>query len=265
MAYLSRIIIYPVKSLEPVALRQARVLASGALEGDRAFALFDAADKFVNGKNNSRVHQLRSSFDPMTRTLQIGAAGSEMKSFHVDDDRENLQTWLTEYFGKPIFFRENTRVGFPDDLDCPGPTLISKATLAEVASWFPPLDEHQLRVRIRANLELAGVPPFWEDRLYTTKGSLVRFRIGDLAIDGNNPCQRCVVPPRDPATGEAYPAFGKIFSERRQQTLPDWAEKSRFNHFYRLAVNTIVPATEAGKILRVGDEVELVQEQISAR
>jgi uncharacterized protein YcbX len=266
LAYLSRIIIYPVKSLEPVSVEQARVLASGALEGDRAFALFDAADKFVNGKNNSRIHLLRSSYDPMTRTLQIGAAGSgELRSFQIDRERDDLQTWLTEYFGKPVFFRENNKVGFPDDLDCPGPTLISKATLAEVASWFPPLDEHQLRVRLRANLELAGVPAFWEDRLYTTKGSLVRFRIGDLAIDGNNPCQRCVVPPRDPATGEGYPAFGKIFAERRQQTLPPWAEKSRFNHFYRLAVNTIVPATEAGKIVRVGDEVEVAQPEIAAR
>jgi hypothetical protein len=40
--------------------------------------------------------------------------------------------------------------------------------------------------------------------------------------------------------------------------LPEWAEKSRFNHFYRLAVNTIVPADQAGKMVRVGDEVQVV-------
>ena len=34
--------------------------------------------------------------------------------------------------------------------------------------------------------------------------------------------------------------------------------KSRFNHFYRLAVNTIVPADQAGKTVRVGDEVGIV-------
>jgi uncharacterized protein len=40
--------------------------------------------------------------------------------------------------------------------------------------------------------------------------------------------------------------------------LPTWAERSRFNHFYRLAINTIVPADQAGKIIRVGDEIEVV-------
>lgn len=136
--------------------------------------------------------------------------------------------------------------------------MISTATLTEVASWFKPLNAAQLRLRIRANLEIGGVPPFWEDRLYGEKGSLVRFRIGDCVLGGNNPCQRCVVPPRDPFTGAGYPEFAKIFAQKREETLPAWAEKSRFNHFYRLAVNTKVPEDQAGKIIRVGDEVEVL-------
>jgi len=103
------------------------------------------------------------------------------------------------------------------------------------------------------------VPPFWEDRLYGVKGSRVRFRIGDCLLDGNNPCQRCVVPPRDPLTGEGYPNFSKIFAEKRAQTLPDWAEKSRFNHYYRLAINTLVPQDQAGKAIQIGDVVEVVR------
>jgi uncharacterized protein YcbX len=156
--------------------------------------------------------------------------------------------------------RRNGEVGFPDDLDCPGPTVISTATLSEVASWFKPLDTAQLRLRIRANLEIGGVPPFWEDRLYGVKGSLVRFRIGECLFDGNNPCQRCVVPPRDPFTGANIPEFAKVFARKREEKLPEWAEKSRFNHFYRLAVNTIVPADQAGKMVRVGDPVEVIED-----
>jgi len=136
--------------------------------------------------------------------------------------------------------------------------VICSATLAAVASWFPPLDDQQLRLRLRANLEISDAPAFWEDRLYGPKPSLVRFRIGDVLFDGNNPCQRCVVPPRDPFTGEIYHAFAKIFAEKRKETLPDWAEKSRFNHFYRLSINTILPASEAGKTLCVGDEIEVL-------
>jgi uncharacterized protein YcbX len=259
LPYLAGISIYPVKSLEPVSLREIRVLPSGALEGDRGFAMFEAGDKFINGKRNALVHRLRSKLDLLTGVLSLGRAETGLtSSFHVEKQKAQLEEWLAEFFAMPVSFRRNPEVGFPDDLDCPGPTLISTSTLAEVASWFPPLDAQQIRVRIRANLELGGVDPFWEDRLYGVKGSLVRFRVGDCLFDGNNPCQRCVVPPRDPHTGDNYPGFAKIFAEKRRQTLPDWAEKSRFNHFYRLAINTLVPAGQGGKILRVGDEVEVL-------
>jgi uncharacterized protein YcbX len=259
LPHLASISIYPVKSLEAVCLEEARILKSGALEGDRSFALFDAEGTFVNGKRNPLVHRLRSSFDPITHLLHLGRAETGLAvSFHVDRQREAMEGWLAEFFGIPISFRRNSDVGFPDDLDCPGPTLISTATLTEVASWFPPLDAATMRVRFRANLEITGGPAFWEDRLYGVKGALVRFRIGECLFDGNNPCQRCVVPPRDPLTGETYPNFVKTFGTKRKQTLPPWAEVSRFNHFYRLAINTIVPPDQAGKILRVGDEVDVI-------
>ena len=87
---------------------------------------------------------------------------------------------------------------------------------------------------------------------------MVPFRIGGVTIHGVNPCQRCVVPPRDPETGEAIPDFSPIFRTKREETLPAWAARSRFNHFYRLAVNTRVPESEVGKVLRVGDEVRLL-------
>jgi uncharacterized protein YcbX len=260
LPYLAGISIYPVKSLEPTLLREARLLRSGAIEGDRSFALFDPENKFINGKRFAKIHLLRSKFDFFTQELRLGRAETGLTtSFHVDRDREKLETWLGEFFGFPVSFRRNADVGFPDDLDCPGPTIISTGTLNEVASWFPPLDVQQLRLRIRANLEIGGVPPFWEDQLYGIKGSPVRFRIGDCQIDGNNPCQRCVVPPRDPHTGEGYPHFSEIFRQKREATLPAWAEKSRFDHYYRLAINTIVPPDQAGKTVRVGDVVEIVR------
>jgi uncharacterized protein len=259
LPHLASISIYPVKSLEPVMVPHVRILRSGALEGDRAFALFDAEGKFVNGKRNAKVHQLRSSYDPFTGELRLGRAETGLTSaFQVDGQIDDIEAWLTEFFSMPVFFRRNADVGFPDDLDAPGPTVISTATLAEVAGWFAPLDVAQTRLRFRANLEIGDCPPFWEDRLYGKPGTLVRFRIGDCLIDGNNPCRRCVVPPRDPATGEGFPDFAVMFRKRREKTLPAWAERSRFDHFYRLAVNTKVPAGQADKTLRVGEKIEIV-------
>ena len=159
MPHLSRILIYPIKSLEPVTPPHVRLLRSGALEGDRTFALFDSEDKFINGKRKPLIHRLRSAYDPLTRRLSVGRVETGLSvAFHVDEQRSLLETWLTEFFNEPVSFRCNAAVGFPDDLDCPGPTIISTATLSEVASWFPPLDAAQLRLRIRANLEIGGVP-----------------------------------------------------------------------------------------------------------
>jgi uncharacterized protein YcbX len=258
VAHLARILIYPVKSLDGLSLPSVRVLKSGALEGDRRFALLDANSKYVNGKRHARIHHLRSSFDAMTRTLHLrNGDGRRTGSFDIDHDRPRLKEWLAEFFGFAIRFDENPAAGFPDDTDSPGPTVISTATLQEVASWFPGITADQMRARIRANLEIGGVPAFWEDRLYGAAGATLKFRIGDVWFDGINPCQRCAVPPRDPVTGDTYPEFARIFAQKREQTLPQWAERSRFNHFYRLAVNTRVPVDEGGKTVRVGDEITI--------
>ena len=259
MPHLAGISLYPIKSLEPVAVPEAAVLASGGLKHDRELALFDEDGKFVNGKRSPLVHGLSSAFDPETGALclEVRATG-RARSFHLPDDQAALDAWLTDYFARPIRLRRDTRGGFPDDQNAPGPTLISTATLSEVVSWFPGLSLESARVRFRTNLEIDGVPPFWEDQLFGEPDAVVPFQIGDVTFHGVNPCQRCVVPPRDPETGEAIPDFSPLFRTKREETLPAWATRSRFNHFYRLAVNTRIPVSEAGKVLRVGDEVRLL-------
>ena len=82
------------------------------------------------------------------------------------------------------------------------------------------------------------------------------FQIGEVQFEDGNPCQRCVVPTRDPVTGAVYPAFPEIFARQRQRTLPPWAQRSRFDYFYRLSVNTNIPADQTGKVLHVGDKVK---------
>ena len=80
---------------------------------------------------------------------------------------------------------------------------------------------------------------------------------GYVHMIGVNPCQRCVVITRDSQTGAAYPNFQKTFINKRQETLPEWTERSRFNHFYRLAINTRVPKTEVGKTISLGNELKI--------
>jgi len=246
--------VFPVKALDPWAVDQTTVLPTGALQQDRRFALVDAAGRFINGKRTPLVHPIRSKFDVEKNRLNLDIGGNE-KTFHLDADRATLEVWLSGYFSMPVQVVENTQNGFPDDRNAPGPTIISTATLETVASWFPGLSVAEARMRLRANLEVGGVEAFWEDRLYSERGEVVRFRVGGVLFEGVNPCQRCVVPSRDPQTGEAIPGFSRTFAQRRKENLPPWAAASRFDHFYRLAVNTRLAGGQAGGVISGGDEV----------
>jgi uncharacterized protein YcbX len=231
--------------------------ARGGLRLDRAFALFDASGEVVNGKREPRVHAIRISYDAALASASFADEPSgERFDFALDDAPDALADFLSRRLARPIAVRRDDDGGFPDDPQAPGPTVVSRATLAEVATWFPGLTADDVGDRLRANVELDGVPAFWEDRLFGPAGTLVRFRIGAVTFGGSNPCARCVVPSRDARTGAVLPAFSKRVAERRAATLPPWAERSRFDHFYRLCVNTRT-LDSAGQTVRVGDELAL--------
>ncbi len=254
---LARICIYPIKSLDPVELDSVPVNRSGALKYDRQWAIVNSQGEFINGKRSPAIQRLKSEVDLRHRMLIIGIRGQASVAFHLDREREELQQWLSEYLAQPVRLVENETFGFPDDSESPGPTIVSTATLETVVSWFPGLTVDEVRLRFRANLEIGGVEPFWEDRLYGAGMESVRFSIGPVTFEGTNPCQRCAVPPRDPYTGEnTPPGFAKQFGEKRRETLPDWAAADRFDHFYRLTTNTRLAAGE-GQVISIGDEVRL--------
>ena len=256
--YLARISIFPVKSLDGLALPQVSVLESGALQHDREYALFDQKERFVNGKRNAKVHLLRSQFDADCQHLSLQVQGTDNSvTFHLDKERPKLEDWLSGYFGLPINIKQNKLTGFPDDTDAAGPTIISAATLAEVASWFPGITVGEMRDRIRANLEIDGVPPFWEDRLFTKAGESTQFQIGEVGFTGTNPCARCIVPTRDSKTAVATENFQKVFVSKRKEALPNWTTPERFDHFYRLSVNTKIPSSETRKALKIGDPISI--------
>ena len=262
MPVLNAIWIYPIKSLDGVSVSDARVLPSGALEGDREFAIVDGAGQFVNGKRTPRVHQLRARFnlaERSNRTIAVGEEGTgETCEFELDRDRSPLEGWLSNFFGQPVRLQHHPEAGFPDDTNYPGPTAISSATLTAVADWFEGLDATQMQQRLRANLEIGDVAAFWEDRLCANGDLGVSFRVGEsVTLAGTNPCARCIVPTRDPQTGVKYRQFQRTFAERRQATFPEWGNRDMFDHYYRLAVNTKLVGLGANGRICVGDRVHI--------
>jgi uncharacterized protein YcbX len=250
--------LFPVKSLDCTVVEQATLLVSGALQSDREFALFDASGNYINGKRNQRIHALRAFFHLNLRLMQLKIRpGTPFQDFHLDNDRHALAAVLSDYFEQPVELRQNLEMGFPDDKLSPGPTMISTATLEAVASWYPDLTIDEIRARFRTNIEIDGVPAFWEDRLFGAADTTPSFHIGEVEFLAVNPCQRCIVVTRDAVTGEGDSQFQKTFTQQRLVTLPAWAEASRFNHFFRLAINTRVVSGQAGKVIRVGDVLSL--------
>jgi uncharacterized protein YcbX len=250
---LGRITLFPIKSLDGVSVESARVTRGGILENDRVWAIYDVAGKVVNGKRTAHVHDLRCNFDADFREVRLWQNGAASQTQFQLDDRAPIGKWLSEFFGFAVELRHEFEKGFPDDLTAFGPTIVSEASLCTVQSWFPELTLESVRHRFRANLELCNDEAFCEDRLYGAPDELKPFHLGLVKFFAHNPCQRCVVPTRDAVTGAATADFQKKFMQLRREQLPHWANAQRFNHFYRFAVNTSIPPTEAGKQLRVGD------------
>jgi uncharacterized protein len=252
---LGRILIFPVKSLDGIELDEVAITKGGILENDRIYAIFDEQGRVVNGKRTALVHALRCEFDAGFKEIRFWKCDAPVQ-FCLDAPSA-INRWLSEFFGFSVVLRHDPTAGFPDDCTAYGPTIVSDASLLAVQDWFPELNIESVRRRFRTNLELTGGKPFCEDKLYGAPEELKAFRIGDVDFLGHHPCQRCVVPTRDPLKGDALSGFQKKFMEMRKQMLPPWANAERFNHYNRFAVNTSILVGEVGKKLRVGDPVVL--------
>jgi uncharacterized protein YcbX len=254
---LARIQLHPIKSLDPLELKEARIGPAGGLENDRAWALFTVDGRWLNGKRTAAIHLIRASYAADLSNVTLSVPGDRRnipaRTFAFPHQTEDAAEWFSVYFEQQIIVRYSPE-GFPDDTIANGPTIISTATLDAVCEWFPSFYVDEARLRFRTTLEINSVPAFWEDQLFgEEERSVVRFRIGEVNFEGSNPCARCPVPPRNPHTGDSIVGFQKRFMELRRANLPAWSSASRFDHFYRLATNTRVASTESGKLLRVGD------------
>jgi uncharacterized protein YcbX len=258
---LANIRLHPVKSLDPVHVKEARIGPGGGLEFDRAWALYSVDGQWVNGKRAAAIHLIRAAYAPDVNSVTLSVPGDSRKiptkTFAFPGDTAAASRWFSDFFEQPITVRYSPE-GFPDDAIANGPTIVSTASLQAVCDLFSGMDVDEARRRFRTTLEIEGVPAFWEDQLFAgEERSAVRFRIGEVNFEGSNPCARCPVPPRDPRTGEIIPGFQKIFSDYRRSHIPAWCPESRFDHYYRMATNTRVASSEAAKVLRVGDPLLL--------
>ena len=257
MPRLSRVTIYPIKSLDGFTVESAELMPAGPLVGDRRWAIVDPMRQFVNGKRTAAVHPIRAGFEEGGAVVTLSREQLEGERFRLPEEAAGAAEWLSEAIGRKCLLIENLAIGFPDDADAAGPTLVSTLSLERVAAWFN-LELDEVRRRFRANLEIDATEPFWEDRLVATETGAIPFAVGEVRLRGRTACQRCVVPTRDSVTGEMISGFAKSFAKHRQAELPAWAPSEAFDHFYRLTLNTSLdPAADGPRQIRVGDELQI--------
>jgi len=258
MATIERLTVYPVKGLDGTDRDRADITPGGTLAHDREFAFFDDDGAVLNGKRTDRIHRLDTDFDPSTGELVVAFDG-ERRRFDLADEPARASAWFSDVFETDLHLERDRELGHVDRREM-GPSVVSTATLREVASWFDELPVDGVRRRLRANVEIGGVPAFWEDRFVGEDAPA--FEAGDgsttVRFDGVTPCGRCVVPERDPDTGEPTPDFRERFLERRKATFPEWADVDAFDHYYTLMLIASVPECDRAQTLAVGDTVQIV-------
>ncbi len=252
MAKLERLRVYPVKGLDAIDLKAATVLDGGTIEHDREYALFDGNDEVFNAKRSDRFHRLQTAYDTDTGELTVRPPDGDTRQFDLRADRETASEWFSGYFGTDLSLRRDDAIGFVDRRQM-GPSVITTATLRTVASWFDDLTVESVRRRLRANIEISSVEPFWEDRFVGERAPA--FEIDGVTVEGVTPCARCAVPERDPDTGEPLPEFRQRFIQKREETFPEHADREAFDHFYTLMLIARIPEADRGSTLRVGDPV----------
>ena len=259
---LSRITIFPVKSLDGITLQKSTITKGGCLLHDREFALIDENGSFIIGKSNSLVHTLRSAVDFENETISLRPDTDETwNHFHLKKEKTEIESFLTGHFGIKTKLIQNVTGRFLDIPDISGATILSTASLQEVSSWFDHMNLDETRKRFRATLEIDGVPAFWEDHLFSHEDRAIEFTVGDVTLYGNSPRARCVVPTRNPDTGVITHAFPKSFSRHRASTLPQWSNLEEYRHHYYLTVNCLIPPTEIGKTIETGNPIKIIREK----
>ena len=153
----SRITLFPIKSLDGMELQSAEISPGGCLLHDRELAITDALGNPIIGKTNPAVHRLRASVDFESSTVSFrDADDAEWIPFRIPDQLPLINAYLSGFFGMPVVLHQNRRGRFLDKPDISGITLVSAESLESVNGWFPGMDLGETRKRFRASVEIPG-------------------------------------------------------------------------------------------------------------
>tara|TARA_R110002072_G_scaffold99364_9_gene218583 strand:- start:6004 stop:6822 length:819 start_codon:yes stop_codon:yes gene_type:complete len=260
---LSKIRIFPIKALDFVELKEVKTDVH-SLHHDREFAIKSKDGRYINGKRTGRVNQLQAQFDLENYEVSLGERfATKKEKFELREGNKMLNEFLSDFFQMPAELVHKPNGELQDMPAVGSVTLVSTASLKELHKSFPEISLEDFRQRFRVNLELKGYEPFEEEILFCPKEEkqAVKFKIGEVEMQGISPRARCSVPPREPLNGDPDKEFVKKMMTHRQSTLPSNSLLTEYPNFYYLSINTFLAKGEKGKTLSLGDKLEILGKQ----
>ena len=270
----ARLFVHPIKSCAAVEVQEA-VLTDTGLDLDRAWMVVDPEGMFVSQRELPRMALIR----PQLKTYEMVLRAPGMLALHlaIDGvegpcteqvwkdtvkayDMGNLAAqWFSDFLGRPLrlvrFDPEQRRLSslqWTSGLEAPNqfsdgfPVLVcSEASVDELNQRLGQAGHAPVGVeRFRANVVLAGVESFDEDRL---EDIVIRADDGAVVLRPVKPCTRCPIPDIDPATASSSPEVG--------DTLRTFRRDERVGGGITFGMNAIV-IEGAERVLRVGQVVQ---------
>jgi uncharacterized protein len=258
IASVAQLLVYPIKSLRGVSVREWPVEARG-LRHDRRWMLVDESGTFLSQRSDARMAlidvefmdggmliggELRVPLSPQEEECKVQVWNSVCHATRVSDEADR---WFSERLGlsaRLVYMPDHMRrpAGSPESLETDlvgfadsDPILVAgEASLADLNAR---LDCPVPILRFRPNVVLSGSPAFAEDE-WSGIG------IGRLSLRRTRRCGRCRVTTIDIETAEV--------SDEPLRTL------ARYRTFGKHACFGSYYAPETRATIAVGDDVQVI-------
>ena len=229
---ISRLFIYPIKSCAGTEVRELLFDANGPI-GDRRFLIIDADGRFMTQREHKAMAHIRPEIGASCLDISAPGYDSIRISLPASGERRNVQVWgstpqgvdcgdevaqwLSAILGTPCrlvqlpednariadrkYAPYDTGVGYADGF----PLLVTSQQSLDAISQLSGVDADVRR--FRPNIVVDGAAePFAELSWRVLKTT------GGHQIDLVKPCERCVIPTRDPDTLESTPALTRVMA-----------------------------------------------------
>ena len=274
---LSSLSIYPVKSMQGIALERATLTSQG-LKHDRSWMIVDDQYQFITQRELAKLALIVPTLatEGLVLTSHEGAritvpfaqpAGEHMttqvwgQTCSVVDEGEAVSRWLADAlrYKRPLrlvrmtpntqreqtlpeVLGEDTRVQFADA----APFLVaSEQSLAALNGALTAKGEQAVPMnRFRPNIVLAGLAAFREHDLAGISGRNFRMQF-------RMPCERCVITTIDQHTAQRHPRGEPFKTVRALNPAPDKPNSPVFGHYATLAAGEEV-------VISCGDQITLL-------